>query len=635
MISSSSSAELEVSRIRELSKGQRYGEALAAAAALAVELPAHRDVLYLIATNQRCLQRVPAALATLERLEQQHPHFALLYQERGYCLVSLGNAAGAIDAFQTAVSLNPLLLAGWGMLERVSRASGNGPAAELAAARIAALRRLPPQAMQLVNTLAHQRDVPEEAERLLEQIFKLMPEFQVARLEYVRVLIDRQKYSRAREVLASLPPDESNTTDTLALAAAVCVGLGEYERALSVYRQLLTGAPDRLEMHLPLAHCLKAIGRQKEAIEAYQIATATARGYADAYWSLANLKTYQFSEPELARMRDTEAAPDTRPDDRFHLCFALGKALEDRGEYAQSWQYYERGNNLKRAATPYLCGFIEYNTRQQIEVFTAPFLAARAESGIPAADPIFIVGLPRSGSTLIEQILASHSQVDGTQELADIGRLVTELQGPRPDPLNPRYPGVLAQLTAEDLIALGERYLEGTRIYRRGRPRFLDKMPNNFRHIGLIHLMLPNARIIDVRREPLACCVSNFKQLFAGGQDFTYSLEDLARYYRTYLELMAHWQRVLPGRVLRVHYEDVVADLEANVRRILEFCGLEFEPACLEFHQTRRNIGTPSSEQVRQPIFRSGLDQWRHYEPWLEPLKDSLGDALTGYREAN
>ena len=263
-------------------------------------------------------------MATLERLEKLHPHFALLYQERGYCFVFLGEAARAIEAFQTAVSLNPLLLAGWGMLERLSRATGNGPGAELAAARRAALSRLPPPAMQLVNTLAHQHDAPDEAERLLEEILALVPEFLPARLDYVRVLIDRQQYSRARGVLDSLPPDsaESNTADTLALCAAVCVGLGEYEQAISVYRRLLTATPDRLEMHLPLAHCLKAIGRQKEAIEAYQIATGTTRGYADACWSLANLKTYEFSELQLAGMRDTEAAPATRPGDRYSALFS-------------------------------------------------------------------------------------------------------------------------------------------------------------------------------------------------------------------------------------------------------------------------------------------------------------------------
>jgi hypothetical protein len=275
----------------------------------------------------------------------------------------------------------------------------------------------------------------------------------------------------------------------------------------------------------------------------------------------------------------------------------------------------------------------ETNTREQKRVCTPAFFAARDGWGDPAPDPIFIVGLPRSGSTLIEQILASHSEVEGTQELAEIPRIALELQGRAPDLDHPLYPAALAGLSAAQVAALGARFLTETRVYRAaGRPLFIDKMPNNFRHLGLIHLILPNAKIIDARREPMACCFSNLKQLFANGQEFTYSPEDIARYYRTYLELMRHWDAVLPGRVLRVQHEDVVDDLEGSVRRLLDFCGLDFEPACVEFHRTERAVRTPSSEQVRQPIFRDSLDAWRVYEPWLGPLKTALGDVLTDYR---
>jgi len=267
-------------------------------------------------------------------------------------------------------------------------------------------------------------------------------------------------------------------------------------------------------------------------------------------------------------------------------------------------------------------------------VCTRELFARHTGSGGPAADPILIVGLPRSGSTLIEQILASHTKVEGTQELADIPRMVVELQGRDWQLENPRYPKVLTQLGEAEFRRLGEKYLDDTRSYRSGsKVHFIDKMPNNFRHIGLIHLMLPNARIIDARREPMACCFGNLKQLFAHGQEFAYSIEDIARYYRTYLELMRHWDAVLPGRVLRVQYEDVVGDLEGNVRRILDYCGLEFEESCIEFYRTERSVRTASSEQVRQPIYREALDQWRHYEPWLGPLREALGDALTRYRE--
>jgi hypothetical protein len=331
-------------------------------------------------------------------------------------------------------------------------------------------------------------------------------------------------------------------------------------------------------------------------------------------------------------MRAAESAAATSDVDRYHLCFALGKALEDRQQYERSFEYYSRGNALKRSESRYRPEVHELNTRLQTEVCTAELFARQSHGGAQAADPIFIVGLPRSGSTLIEQILASHSAVEGTQELADLSRIVADLKGRDTDFDDPRYPAVLAQMSAEDYRRLGEKYLSDTRIYRTGKARFIDKMPNNFRHIGLIHLMLPNAKIIDARREPMACCFSNFKQLFANGQEFSYSLEDIARYYRTYLEIMGHWEAVLPECVLRVQHEDVVDDLEGNIRRLLDYCELEFEPGCVEFHKTERSVRTASSEQVRQPIYRDGLDQWRHYEPWLGSLRESLGDALTRYR---
>jgi tetratricopeptide (TPR) repeat protein len=382
---------------------------------------------------------------------------------------------------------------------------------------------------------------------------------------------------------------------------------------------------------LSAAHCLKTLGRQQEAIEAYRDAAAARADFGDAYWSLANLKTYRFTEEEIARMQSVEAAPATRLADRYHLCFALGKASEDRGRYPESFRYYERGNDLKRSENRYRPEPFERNTRLQSEVCTRAFFEAREGCGSPSADPIFIVGLPRAGSTLLEQILASHSRVEGTHELADVQRMAMELQGRDPDLANPRYPRVLAELKAEDFLRLGEKYLSDTRVYRTGKPCFIDKMPNNFRHIGLIHLILPNARIIDARREPMACCFGNFKQLFANGQEFSYGLEDIARYYRTYLELMRHWDEALPGRILRVWHEDVVEDLEGNVRRILDFCGLPFEPACVEFHKTERSVLSASSEQVRQPIFRDGIEQWKNYEPWLGSLRDALGDALVRY----
>jgi tetratricopeptide (TPR) repeat protein len=656
--------EQEVHRIRDVLKSGQYAQALQAAGTLALQVPENRDVLYLIAMSQRYLRRVPEALATLDRLEQQHPRFSHLYQERGHCYVAMRDAPRAIEAFLKGVNINPALPASWSMLEGLYRMTGETENAGTAAAHVATLKRLPSEvvhatslfsdgdllpaenivrayllkhgnhveAMRLLARIGIERDVLDDAELLLDAVLELAPDYRAARYDFARVLVERHQYLRAREELEKLLQLEPNNRQFKTLYATASVGLGEHERAVTLYRELLTDAPGAADLHLSIAHSLKTSGRREEAIGAYRTAAAVRPGYGDAYWSLANLKTYRFTDDEIASMRAAESAPHAGLIDRYHLCFALGKAFEDRREYEESWRYYEKGNSFKRSESRYRPQIIETNTRKQIEICTREFFANRAGMGASNADPIFILGLPRAGSTLLEQILASHSRVEGTQELAEIPRIVIELLGRDPNYDNPRYPGVLTDMPPEDLLRLGEKYLRETRVYRTDKPYYIDKMPNNFRHVGLIHLILPNARIIDARREPMACCFSNLKQLFATGQEFTYSIEDIARYYRTYLELMRHWDEVLPGRILRVQHEDVVDDLEGNVRRILDFCGLEFEPACVEFYRTERSVRTASSEQVRQPIFREGLDQWKNYEPWLEPLKDALGDALARYR---
>jgi tetratricopeptide (TPR) repeat protein len=478
------------------------------------------------------------------------------------------------------------------------------------------------------------RKVYFDAELLLKALLTLAPDYKAARAEYAETLLELHKYQDARRELQQLlQEDPANRLHYQGLYATASVGLGEHELAVSMYRELLRGAPEDAELHLSIAHALKTMGRREEAVESYRRAAASRPGFGDAYWSLANLKTYRFTDPELEQLRAYESDPGVRVADHYHLCFALAKALEDRGEYAESFRYYGLGNALKRKESKYEPEIVEGNTRRQIEVCTREFFVERRGWGAPDPDPIFVVGLPRSGSTLIEQILASHSQVEGTQELPNVSHIVAMLRGRDPDPLNPRYPQILTELDAQQFQELGGRYLAETRAHRRGRPYFIDKMPNNFRHLGLIHLMLPRAKIIDARREPMACCFSNLKQLFAKGQEFTYSVEDIARYYRTYLDLMRHWDQALPGRVLRVFHEDVVNDLEGNVRRLLDFCELEFQPGCVDFHKTQRSVSTASSEQVRQPIYREGLMQWQQFEPWLGPLKDALGDALTRYRD--
>jgi len=663
-IDRASKVERELERLRSLQKAGRHEEALAGAEALLQDLPENRDLLLTAATSLRCLLRIPESLETLDRLEQTHPRFSRLHQERGLCFVALRDAPRAIESLLRAVNINPALPMSWRMLEGVYRLNGEPDNAATAAAHVATLKALPPEvvtatalfsdgdlapaeqivrtyllthgdhpeAMRLLAKIGMARDVLDDAETLLEAMLTLAPEHRAARYEYAQTLVLRHKYAKAKEQIQRLLKLDPDNLDYRVTAATAAVGLGDHEAAIALYRGLLADAPDAPDVNLWLGHALKTVGRTEEAVAAYRAAANARPGFGDAYWSLANLKLYRFEDAEIDRMRADEASAWIPPGDRYHLCFALGKALEDRGETAESWSYYERGNALKRAESRYRPEILETNTAEQIRVCSKAFFQRRSGWGASDPDPIFIVGLPRSGSTLLEQILSSHSDVDGTQELPDIQAMVLELQGRDPDYDHPRYPAALEDLSAEDVARLGEKYLADTRVYRSGRPRFIDKMPNNFRHIGLINLILPNAKIIDARREPMSCCFSNLKQLFAQGQEFVYSVEDIARYYRTYLDLMDHWDAALPGRVLRVHHEEVVDDLEGSVRRLLDYCGLAFEPACIDFHKTKRSVRTPSSEQVRQPIFRDGLDQWKTYEPWLTPLKTALGDALERYR---
>ena len=644
--------------MRELLERRELAAALAAGQALLREVPENRDVLYMVAVSQRYLQRIPAALETLARLEALHPDYPRLFQERGHCHVAVRQAAPAIAAFERAVMLNSALPASWHALRVLYSMTGHKAQADNAAHQEAMLASLPVEivtafsmfadgeigdaervvrqyllthgdhveGMRLLAQIGVKLDVLDDAELLLENVLRLAPEHHVARYEYATVLLKRHKHMQAREQMTTLLRIDPGNRMYRTTHATVCTGFGDYELAVPLYRELLRETPQDPELHLSIGHALKTQGKTAQAIEAYQAAAAVRPSFGEAYWSLANLKTYRFADQELARMRAEETAATIALADRYHLCFALGKALEDRAQFAESFRYYQRGNALKRTECRYRPGITERNTHLQKAVCTQEFFATRAAFGCDSAAPIFIVGLPRSGSTLLEQILASHSQVEGTMELADIPRLVQELQGRDTEQGEARYPAVLERLGAADCRRLGEKYLADTRAYRGGKAFFIDKMPNNFRHLGLIHLILPRARIIDARREAMGCCFSNFKQLFASGQQFTYSLEDIARYYRTYVELMAHWEQVLPGQILRVQHEDVVADLEGSVRRILQFCGLEFEPDCVEFHKTERQVHTASSEQVRQPLFKEGVDQWRNFEPWLGPLKAALGE---------
>lgn len=660
-----SPVEAEVLRLRQMQQAGRHADVLPGAIVLLEQYPENRDLLLIVAASQRCLGQIAPALAALDRLQGLYPKFSKQFQERGMAHVALKDAPNAIQNLLASVNLNPALPASWSMLEGLYRLTGDAENAAIAADHVATLKTLAPEVVQATSLFAdgdigqaeriirpyllqHPQDpeamrvlariaialeVLNDAQVLLEAVLELSPDYTAARYDYVQTLVKRQKHQEAQGEIAKLLAVDPQNFDYLTMAANVEVGLGRNDKALEIYAEMAKLWPKSWDVPLWQGHALKTIGEVPPAIEAYRTAARLRPDFGDAYWSLANLKTYRFTDDEIAAMRREEADETTVLEDRFHLCFALGKALEDRGEYAEAFAFYQRGNTLKQSDSKYRPEITENNTTAQIRVCTPAFFAEREGWGDPRPDPIFILGLPRAGSTLLEQILASHSQVEGTQELSDIQRVVLDIQGHGTYVEQQRYPDALAELNAEDYRAFGQRYLDDTRAYRTDRPFFIDKMPNNFRHIGLIHLMLPNAKIIDARRDPMSCCFSNFKQLYAKGQEFTYGVENIARYYRTYLELMRHWDEALPGKVLRVQHEDVVDNLEGSVRRILDHCGLPFEEACINFHQNKRSVRTPSSEQVRQPIFRDGLDQWKNFEPWLDPLKAALGDALTTYRD--
>lgn len=469
--------------------------------------------------------------------------------------------------------------------------------------------------------------VLEDAEFLLESAVAFEPDSIPARMDYVQILRKRQKFAAALEQAQTLLKTNPQNPQFRSLCAIEYMQTGQFDTAISYLDEVLRQVPFDAVTLTTKGHALKTCGRSAEAVEAYRTAVQHNSEHGEAYYSLANLKTYRFTDDELKLMHQQAQNSNLGFMDRIYLHFALGKAYEDQQAYESAFEHYAHGNQLKKAQSRYDAERMCEEINETIKVCSRELFSRHQGHGHPAPDPIFILGLPRAGSTLLEQVLSSHSQIDGTLELPNILSLSQRLRRRQSD-AHSGYPDVLADLKAEELYAFGKQYIEDTRIHRQGAPFFIDKMPNNFRHIGLIKLILPNAKIIDARRSAMACCFSGFKQLFAEGQEFSYDLQDIGQYYRDYVSLMQHWDDVLPGTVLRVNHEDVVDNLEREVRRMLDFCDLEFEPACLTYYETERNVRTPSSEQVRQPIFRDSVEQWQHFEPWLDPLKSSLGPEL-------
>ncbi|MEP1868824.1 MAG: sulfotransferase [Paraglaciecola sp.] len=649
-----------IDKAKQLLQKKQYAAAIDVTTQILTEHPDQIDALYIAAVCHRYQNNSESALAILNQLKSYYVNYARAYQEEGHNY-RFTDGSAAIKAYEQAVLLNPALLASWKNLSELYKVKNDTWAANQATLQFQYWAKMPRElvsvsslinenkilkaedicryflrqqpkhveAMRLLASIGVHHKVLDDAEFLLESCLAFEPEFHQARFDYVNVLHRRQKYQKALEQ-AQILRDKSPENIRYQMAFAnENQAVGEFEKAIQIYANLLKKIPEDSGVHIMQGHAYKTLGNTKKAIEAYQNASACKDNYGDAFWSLANLKTYSFSAAEITRMQDLEKAPTTAFEDKYHLCFALGKAFEDKGNYEQSFEYYERGNALKKQQLGYTSERIEAECKAQKEVCSPALFAQHTGATTneqESTTPIFIVGLPRAGSTLLEQILSSHSMVDGTMELPNIMSLSHRLNG-RGGPNSPkRYPKILTELTAEQLQTFGKDYIEDTKIYRQGAPFFIDKMPNNFRHLGLISLILPNAKIIDARRDPMSCCFSVFKQLFAEGQEFSYSLEDAAKYYKDYLDLMDHWNKVLPNKILHMQYENVVNDLETQVHRILDFCGLPFEAQCLNFHETKRSVRTASSEQVRQPIFKSGMEQWKNFETQLQPLKALVAD---------
>ncbi|MEW6981302.1 sulfotransferase [Colwelliaceae bacterium 6471] len=653
--------ESQLQSIQQLIQSAQFNDAIKKAHQLQelASVKQHKiELWYLIAVAQRYTKAFTQALTSINALLKLDNTHSRANQEQGYIYLALNKPEQAKASFEKAVKLNPSLVASWQELIELNRVEQQQENIQKAANQLAKLKQLPP-ALLAVTELMHEKKllkaeqicrqflqsnkrnvdgmcllaeigvelkIYDDAEFLLASALELAPSHIYARTQYLNLLIRLGKYKLALLQVEQLLVEQPDNLSFIVAKANVLTGLGQIEKALPLFLHAIEQDDKIAGFHLQLGHALKAKGDISQAVLAYQRAYQLSPSFGDAFWSLANTKTYRFSDAEITQMQAQIANENLALTDMIQLHFATGKAFEDRQEYDRAFRAYQQGNELQHAHNGFDINKIEQQVEEQIKYCTPELFSQRGLLGHSATDPIFIVGLPRAGSTLLEQILASHSQVDGTMELHNILGLAARLRGRnnRQSHQESQYPKNLSDINPDYFKRFGQQFIDETRVYREQAPFFIDKMPNNFLHIGLIRLILPNAKIIDARRSPMACCFSGFKQLFAEGQEFSYSLDDLGRYYNAYLKLMDHWHKVLPDFVLTVNHEDVVDDLESQVRKMLDFCGLEFEQSCVDFHKTKRNIKTPSSEQVRQPIYKSATEQWQHFAQHLAPLKKVL-----------
>ena len=599
----------------------------------------------------------------LRRAIELAPSFAKPHEDLGFLLLERGRPDEAIEVLKTATRLDPKAEMAFFTLGRALSMTGKGAEADAAfeasfalnprrkklalaaehhkAGRHEEAARLYRELLQeapnnvdamrlLAGVLAGKSEV-EEAEVLLRKAIALAPDYALAFLDLGQLLKDQYRYAEAIDCFQRTLELQPAAAKPRFLLASTLAAADRTFDALASYRQVLKQHPGHAGAWLGLGHTLKTVGRQEEAVQAYRQCIHIRPDNGESYWSLANLKTYRLTEDDMREMRAAlERGDELSEHSAVNFLFALAKAHEDDRDFDAAWDYYAQGNARQRQLEYYDPVQTEVTNDELIEVFDQPFLERNSGLGHPDAAPIFVLGLPRSGSTLIEQILASHSQVEGTSELAYLGRVATSLNRNRADGIN--YPQAVRELRPRHLQALGQDYLRQAQLHRQtDRPRFVDKMPNNFPSIGFLHLILPNAKIIDARRYPLDCTLSCYRQLFAKGQTFVYDLTDIGEYFLEYQRMMDHWHEVLPGRVLTVQYEDLVTDFDNQARRLLDHCGLPWEDACANFHETERPVRTASSEQVRQPISAKSVHFWRNYQAHLGELIDVLAPALPRY----
>lgn len=627
--------------------------------------PSSGEARLLLSEALRLTGDLEGARAAAEADAKARPQWFGAHRQLGVVLAQLGRAAEAAAALQKAGELNPSHPTIWRDLGDQLLAAGKDAFAQDAYARHGASKMLEPALMDAARALslndfqtaepiltrhleAYPNDVlalrmlseaqaradrPDLAERSLRRCLELAPGFTLARHGLGQLLNGMGRYDEALAEAEELVRRDPNNKGSQRLLAATQNNRGEFEPSLAIYEAHLRANPQQPSIWMAYGHILKTVGRTEEAITAYRKSIELVPGLGLSYWSLANLKTFAFSDADVAAMEQQVRRWDLPEPERVNFHYALGKAYEDRGDAEAAFRHYQEGARRQRPLIKYSAARNEELISRTIEVFTPEFLAERAGAGCPDPDPIFVVGLPRAGSTLVEQVLASHSAVEGTMELPDMAAISMDLAGYERIAAGGSYLAVLADLDRDALRQLGERFLRTTRSQRKlGRAFFIDKTPNNFSLVGLIRLILPNAKVIDARRHPMACCFSCFKQHFALGQTFTYDLSDIGRYYAQYVRLMAHWDAVLPGFVHRVIFEDLASDPEPHIRALLDFCGLPFEAQCVQPHLTKRAVRTASSEQVRQPISASRIEEWRKFEAWLDPLKQALGPALQDWR---